>query len=172
MILYFKFNEDKNGIDFSSNIEHAKKSLAKVMDHHIEKLSSLLNANEHQQNMTNISEIPIQHDNAIIEASDNSCSSTFKVERLLMPKSKTNSSSKKHKCKKRFQTSTQLNIHNQIHSKQKPFACDQCQKSFSLKGGLTIHKRVHTGEKPFSCSICQKEFAQSGDLTKHLRIHT
>jgi hypothetical protein len=56
-----KLNKGINGIDFSSNIEHAKKSLTKVMNHRIEKLSTLLDANETQLNVANIiSEISIE----------------------------------------------------------------------------------------------------------------
>jgi uncharacterized Zn-finger protein len=164
-----KLNKGINGIDFSSNIGNAKKSLAKVVFHRIEKLSTLLDSNETQLNV----------DNATSVASENySRSSTIKVEPLLMSKikrSKVNSSFREHKCetcKKRFISPSHLNIHKRKHSKQKPFACDQCQKNFSQKQNFLKHKRVHTGEKPYSCDVCHKKFAQSGDLKKHVRTHT
>ena len=161
---YFKFDKGKNGIDFSSNIDNAQKSLAKVLNDRIEKLSTLLDANETQLNVANIiSEISIEREYELNKASEhNSCSSTIKVNPLLISKSKRfkmNSSNKKYKCetcKKRFKTSTELKIHNRIHSKEKPFACDQCQMTFCTKGNLTTHKRLHTGEKPYQCDICQK----------------
>ena len=52
-----KLNEGINGIDFSSNIDNAQKSLAKVMNHRLDKLSTLLDAKETQFNVTNINEI-------------------------------------------------------------------------------------------------------------------
>ena len=104
-----KLNEDKNGIDFSLNIENAQKSIAKVMNHRIEKLSSLLNSNESQLNVANKNEISNEHENAINVTSDNnSCSTIIKFEQISMPKSnrfKVNSSFQEHKCitcKKRF----------------------------------------------------------------------
>jgi uncharacterized Zn-finger protein len=149
------------------------------MNHRIEKLSSLLDANQSHVNKKNLNEIPIECENGINEASvNNSCSSTIKVEPFLIQKSKRfqiNSSIRKHKCemcKKRFLTSTHLNIHKRIHSKEKPFACDQCQMSFSIKGNLSRHKRVHSGEKPYQCDICKKTFAQLSSLTYHKRMHT
>jgi general transcription factor IIIA len=164
-----KLNKGKNGIDFSSNLDYAKKSLAKVMNHRIEKLSTLLDSNETQLNV----------DNATSVASENySRSSTIKVEPLLMSKikrSKVNSSIRKHKCetcKKRFPSPSQLNIHKRIHSKQKPFACDQCQKTFSQKQNFLKHKRVHTGEKPYPCDLCPMKFTQLSSLKSHKRIHT
>ncbi len=155
-----------------------------------------------QLNVPNKSEISIEHENALNEASDNnSCSSTIKVEPLSMPeskRSKVNSSNNQNI----YETinSSQMNFHNQIHSKKKFFACDQCPKSFSNKyspsthkkkhsgempfqcdscskkflhlSNLIIHKRVHTGEKPFVYNFCPKKFAQSSNLTLHKRMHT
>ncbi len=150
-IFFKKLNEGKNGIDFSSNIDNAKKSMVKVMNHRIERLSTLLGAADTQSNVTNLNEISIERQNQTNEVSDNnSCSSAIQDNPLLMPLSnrfKVNSSIRKHKCetcKKRFQTSTKLNIHKRIHSKEKPFACDQCPKSFSQTGSLIIHKRIHS----------------------------
>jgi uncharacterized Zn-finger protein len=177
--IYFKLNEGINGIDFTSNIDFAKKSLAKVMNHRIEKLSSLLNAKETQLNVKNRNEISIQHEDVVNEANDdNPCSSTIKVEPLLMPESKRSIYSfsfKEHKCEtcnKRFQTSTKLNIHKRIHSKHRPFACDQCQMYFSRKDNLSRHKKVHSGEKPFQCDVCQKKFAEIFHLKRHKIIHS
>ena len=123
-------------MNFSSNIDYAKKSMAKVMNHRLEKLSSLLNANPSQLNVTNTSEISIGSINTINEASENNAfTSTIQVDPLsTIPKLnafKVNSSNNKT-CNTQSTNSTQLNsiIHNRIHSKQKPFACDQCSKDF------------------------------------------
>jgi uncharacterized Zn-finger protein len=174
-----KLNKSKNGFDFSSNINNARKSLAKVMNHRIEKLSSFVDANQPQSNVTNLIEISNEHEISLNEASDNnSCSSTIKVEPLSMQISKrfkSNSSIKKHKCetcKKRFLHLCHLTIHKRIHSKEKPFACDQCQMSFSTKGNLSTHKILHTGEKPYQCDLCPKKFAQLAGLTFHKRTHS
>jgi uncharacterized Zn-finger protein len=124
-----KLKKGINGIDFSSNIDNAKKSLAKVMNHRIEKLSTSLNANGTQLiNVTNTSEISIQREDVVNEANDNnSCSSSIKVKHLLIvqksKKFKVNSSIRKHKCKtcsKRFPSPSQLTIHKRIHTKEKP----------------------------------------------------
>jgi hypothetical protein len=60
-----------------------------------------LDAADTQTNVTNLNEISIERENGINEASDNSCSSTIKVNPLSIQKSnrfKINSSNKKHKC--------------------------------------------------------------------------
>ncbi len=54
-----KLNKDKYGFDFASNIDNSKKSLAKVMNNRTEKLSTLLDTNQTQLNVTNISGISI-----------------------------------------------------------------------------------------------------------------
>jgi uncharacterized Zn-finger protein len=145
------------------------------MNHRIEKLSTLLDANKTPLNVANTSEISIQRENALNEASDNnSCSSTIKVEPLLMSeskRSKVNSSNNQNI----YETinSNQLNIHNnRIHSKQKRFACDQCPKTFTKKSNLLIHKKQHTGEMPFQYDSCSKKFLHLSKLIIHKRIHT
>ena len=60
--------------------------MAKVMNHRIEKLSTLLDATDTQLNVTNTNEISIERENAINNTSESSCSSTIKVEPLSMQK--------------------------------------------------------------------------------------
>ena len=148
--------------------------MAKVMNHRIEKLLSLLDANQTQLNLSNINEIKIEHENALNETSDdNSCSSIIKVKPLfIVQKSKRFKVASNIKCT----TSSQLNIHklkySRIDSKQKRFACDQCPKTFTRKSSLLVHKRIHTGEKPYECDECPFKCTQSHHLIRHKRIHS
>ena len=176
--------------------------MAKVINQRIETLSALLDSNESQFNVENMSEIPIEHGNAINVESESSCSSTIKVEPLSMQKSnkfKSNSSISKQKCEafnKRFKTSAELNIHNQmhtgdtwecpkkftqstdltrlkrLHTGEKSFQCDLCPKKFTRSDQLTSHIRLHSGEKPFQCGICQMKFRDSSNFIRHRRTHT
>eukprot|EP01084_Bolivina_argentea_P280979 480643_1 len=67
-----------------------------------------------------------------------------------------------------------LVTHTRIHTKEKPFKCNECNKSFAQKGSVKIHQRIHTKEKPFKCNICRnKSFTQKQHLKVHInRIHT
>ena len=124
------------------------------MNHRIEKLSTLLDANQTHLNV----------ENRINETSeDNSCSSKNKV----MPKSKRFKVASYKECT----TSSQLNIHKRLHLKRKRFACAQCPKTFSVKPNLIIHKRIHTGEKPYSCEECQKKFSDLSNFNRHKKSH-
>jgi hypothetical protein len=71
--------------------------MSKVMeDHRIDKLSTLLDANQTHLNVEKRNEISIER-----ETNVNSCSSTIKIEPLFIPKSnrlKVYSSTKKYKC--------------------------------------------------------------------------
>jgi len=61
-------------------------------------------------------------------------------------------------------TSSNLKVHEIIHSGKKLHTCDTCGKSFAQPSTLSTHKKTRTGEKPHPCDTCEKSLVPSNNL--------
>ncbi|NXQ69596.1 Z324A protein, partial [Quiscalus mexicanus] len=55
---------------------------------------------------------------------------------------------------------------------ERPYECGQCWKRFHTTSDLLLHQRIHTDERPFRCPDCGVGFKHNSSLVKHRRIHT
>ncbi|KAF6078066.1 hypothetical protein HJG60_008999 [Phyllostomus discolor] len=75
-------------------------------------------------------------------------------------------------CGKAFSHDFFLSEHQTTHIGEKPYECKECNKAFRQNAHLAQHQRIHTGEKPFACNECGKAFSRYAFLVEHKRIHT
>lgn len=86
-------------------------------------------------------------------------------------------------CGKEFRCRSQLAIHYQTHTGERPHLCDICGRKFSRQYQLKRHKiLVHanhgngegglTPDAPFSCGVCGKRLKTEALLAAHGRIHS
>ncbi|XP_024117531.1 zinc finger protein 436 [Oryzias melastigma] len=88
-----------------------------------------------------------------------------------------------HLCGKEFKCRSQLAVHFQTHSGERPHLCDICGRKFSRQYQLRRHKvLVHTGlgngeenvppDAAYTCSVCGKRLKTEALLLAHTRIHS
>ena len=74
-------------------------------------------------------------------------------------------------CGRGFASEVNRNSHLITHSHEKRFQCETCRKGFKFAANLKRHLMTHTGEKPFACGVCDKAFAQRSGCVAHERTH-
>ncbi|XP_030760730.1 zinc finger protein 184-like isoform X2 [Sitophilus oryzae] len=76
-------------------------------------------------------------------------------------------------CDKPFYTKSQVDIHMQIHNKDKKIAmCSICGKTFHYQSGLFYHMKMHNNERKYKCTYCDRRFYTSNSIKRHELTHT
>jgi len=78
-------------------------------------------------------------------------------------------------CDRRFVRKDTLVAHVlQVHSKERPFVCEECGKGFPQVGALAWHRRIHADVKQYICPFedCGAGFDFSNALYAHQSKHT
>ncbi|XP_069368430.1 zinc finger protein ZFP2-like isoform X2 [Paralichthys olivaceus] len=86
-------------------------------------------------------------------------------------------------CGKEFKCRSQLIIHFQTHTGERPHLCDICGRKFARHHQLKRHKiLIHANhlkgegnppyDLPFSCTVCGKRLKSKALLAAHTHIHT
>uniref|UniRef100_A0A336LKQ7 CSON012554 protein n=1 Tax=Culicoides sonorensis TaxID=179676 RepID=A0A336LKQ7_CULSO len=73
-------------------------------------------------------------------------------------------------CPKTYPLKQQLELHLELHFKERKYACDMCDNKFFTKNDLVKHIQTHT-DKSHVCVVCNRTFARKGILRRHQLQH-
>ena len=62
--------------------------------------------------------------------------------------------------------------HQQFHSEDRVFSCQECGKPFSNSTDLKVHQHIHTVDGAIGCPGFGNSFLSSKNLKRHQHIHT
>ena len=76
-------------------------------------------------------------------------------------------------CGQLFRSRFSCKRHQQVHTKVRPYICEECEKKFASLQHLKEHKYRHNNVRPYVCNVkgCQKSFRHSSELSHHRRTH-
>lgn len=72
-------------------------------------------------------------------------------------------------CAKRCKTLSDLKIHQNVHSMNRPYICSLCPKTFKTPGARSNHMEGHNSDG-FPCDICGLKLASRTLYKRHVRF--
>ncbi|XP_056406837.1 zinc finger protein ZFP2-like [Hyla sarda] len=103
------------------------------------------------------------------------CGKQFTRRSDLVIHSESHTEEKPYVCsvsEKPYITQSHLQLHEKSHTEEKTYLCLECGKCFVDRSSLVMHEIIHADEKPYSCLECGKCFGDRSSLVMHEKSHT
>merc|ERR1719356_512696 len=72
-----------------------------------------------------------------------------------------------------FTSNSALKTHQMVHTREKPFQCEECGAKFASNSHLKSHiDNRHLGIKRFHCTQCPMKYNRPDQFRKHVMTHT